>query len=163
MAASRTDMCPTFQSATTGLPTCGGFLCTRQCIWSFPTWTWTNLCKWTRPTGTWMTNYLTLVISTAQRSSTFLCDKNMMLPNFNACQLFPYTFYFCTNIFSIMIFHYKIYIICGLQLPGEPHRPTRLLQLAGRMQHDGIIWLALCSIKSNNVDFLNQIRYFSIK
>ena len=29
--------------------------------------------------------------------------------------------------------------------------------------YDGIMWLALRSFKSNNVDFLNQIRYFSIK
>ena len=50
--------------------------------------------------------------------------------------------------------------ICGLQLPMEPHRSTRLLQLTGRWQYDGIMWLALRSIKSNNVDFLNQIRYF---
>ena len=30
-------------------------------------------------------------------------------------------------------------------------------------QYVGIMWLALCSDKSNNVDFPNQIRYFSIK
>ena len=30
-------------------------------------------------------------------------------------------------------------------------------------QADGIMWLALRSVKSNNVDFLNQICYFSIK
>ena len=53
--------------------------------------------------------------------------------------------------------------ICGLQLAREPRRSTRLLQLTGRWQHDGIMWLALRSVKSNNVDFLNQIRYFSIK
>ena len=29
--------------------------------------------------------------------------------------------------------------ICGLQLPGEPHRSTKLLQLAGRWQYDGIM------------------------
>ena len=40
---------------------------------------------------------------------------------------------------------------------------TRLLQLTGRWQYDGIMRSALRSIKSNNVDFLNQIRYFSIK
>ena len=51
----------------------------------------------------------------------------------------------------------------SLQLPREPHWSTRLLQLAGRWQYDGIMWLALRSVKSNNVDFLNQIRYFSIK
>ena len=56
-----------------------------------------------------------------------------------------------------------INFICGLQLPREPHRSTRLLQLTGRWQHDGIMWLALRSVKSNNVDFLNQIRYLSIK
>ena len=53
--------------------------------------------------------------------------------------------------------------ICGLQLPREPHRSTRLLQLTGRWQYDGIMRLALRSVKSINVDFLNQIRYFSIK
>ena len=53
--------------------------------------------------------------------------------------------------------------ICGLQLPMEPHRSTKLLQLTGRWQYDGIVWLALRSVKSNNVDFLNQTRYFSIK
>ena len=31
------------------------------------------------------------------------------------------------------------------------------------LAEDRIMWLALRSIKSNNVDFLNQIRYFSIK
>ena len=40
---------------------------------------------------------------------------------------------------------------------------TRLLQLTGRWQYDGIMWSALRSVKSYNVDFLNQIRYFSIK
>ena len=40
---------------------------------------------------------------------------------------------------------------------------TRLLQLTGKWQYDGIIWLALRSVKSNNVEFLNQIRYSSIK
>ena len=33
----------------------------------------------------------------------------------------------------------------------EPHRSTRLLQLTGRWQYDGIMWLALRSVKSNNV------------
>ena len=53
--------------------------------------------------------------------------------------------------------------ICGLQLPREPHRLSRFLQLTGRWQYDGIMWLALRSVKSNKIDFLNQIRYFSIK
>jgi hypothetical protein len=29
--------------------------------------------------------------------------------------------------------------------------------------HDGIIWIALRSVKNNIVDFINQIRYLSIK
>ena len=29
--------------------------------------------------------------------------------------------------------------ICGLQLPLEPHRSPRLLQLTGRWQNDGIM------------------------
>ena len=33
----------------------------------------------------------------------------------------------------------------------------------GNLEWVGIMWLALRSVKSNNVDFLNQIRYFSIK
>ena len=33
------------------------------------------------------------------------------------------------------------------------HRSTRLLQSIGRRQYDGIMWLALRSVKSNNVDF----------
>ena len=33
----------------------------------------------------------------------------------------------------------------------------------GSQQYDGIMGLALCSLKSITVDFLNQIRYFSIK
>ena len=45
----------------------------------------------------------------------------------------------------------------------DPTPSTRLLKLTGRWQYDGIMWLALRSVKSNNVDFLNQIRYFSIK
>ena len=49
-----------------------------------------------------------------------------------------------------------------LTAPGEPHRLTKLLQLTDRWQCDGIR-LALRSIKSNNVNLLNQIRYFSIK
>ena len=36
------------------------------------------------------------------------------------------------------------------QKPGESHRSTRLLQLTGRWQNDGIISLALRSVKSNN-------------
>ena len=36
------------------------------------------------------------------------------------------------------------------------------LQLTGKWQYDGIMWLALRSVKSNIVVFLNQIRYFSI-
>ena len=57
----------------------------------------------------------------------------------------------------------KSYWICGLQLPREPHGSTRLLQLTGRWQYDGIMWLAWHSIKSNNMDFLSQIPYFSVK
>ena len=53
--------------------------------------------------------------------------------------------------------------ICGLQLPRERHRSNRLLQLTDRWQFNGIMRLALCSLKSNNFDFLNQIRYFSTK
>ena len=53
--------------------------------------------------------------------------------------------------------------IYGLQLPREPHRSTRLLQPTDRWQYNWIIWLPIRSVKSNNVDFLNQIRYFSIK
>ena len=30
-------------------------------------------------------------------------------------------------------------VFCGLQLPREPHRSTRLLQLIGRWQYDGIM------------------------
>ena len=44
--------------------------------------------------------------------------------------------------------------ICGLQFPRESQRSTRLL--TGRWQYDGIMWLALRSVKSNNVDFVNQ-------
>ena len=47
--------------------------------------------------------------------------------------------------------------ICGLQLAREPNWSTRLLQLTGRWQYDGIMWLELWSVKSNNVEFLNQI------
>ena len=52
--------------------------------------------------------------------------------------------------------------ICSLQLPRKPRRPTKLLQLTVRWQYDGIMKLALHSIKSIIVDFLNQILYFSI-
>jgi hypothetical protein len=41
---------------------------------------------------------------------------------------------------------------CGLQLPREPYQSTRLLQLTGKWQHDRM-WLALYSIKSNNIYF----------
>ena len=34
-------------------------------------------------------------------------------------------------------------------------------KLIGRWQYDRIMWLALRSVKSINVDFLNQLRYFS--
>ena len=37
--------------------------------------------------------------------------------------------------------------ICGLQLPREPHRLTRLLQLTGRWQYDRVTWLALHFVK----------------
>ena len=57
----------------------------------------------------------------------------------------------------------KLIKIKSAVLSREPHRSTRLLQLTGCWQHDGIMWLALRSAKSNNFDFLNQIRYFSIK
>ena len=65
---------------------------------------------------------------------------------------------------SISFTNIKILIklICGSQLPRKPHQKTKLLQLNGRWQYDSIMWLALCSIKSN-VNFLNQICYFSIK
>ena len=43
--------------------------------------------------------------------------------------------------------------ICGLQLPSEPHRSTRLLQLTGRWQHDGMMWLAY----STDLNFLDLI------
>ena len=46
---------------------------------------------------------------------------------------------------------------------GEPFRATRLLQLTGRCQYDGIMSLELLYIKSNQVSFLNQIRYFLVK
>ena len=59
----------------------------------------------------------------------------------------------------VFIGQYPIKLICDLQLLRESHRSTRLLQLID----DGIMWLALRSVKSNNVDILNQIHYFSIK
>ena len=62
---------------------------------------------------------------------------------------------FLPNIHKLLL---PIYVFKWL--PREPHRSTRLPKLTGRWQYDGIMWLALCSIKSNNVDFLNQIRYF---
>ena len=68
-----------------------------------------------------------------------------------------------TIIITIVIVIIIIIIICGLQLPGEPHRSTRLLHLTSRWQYDGIMRLASRSVKSNNVDFLKKIRYFSIK
>ena len=40
---------------------------------------------------------------------------------------------------------------------------TWLLQLTGRWQYEGIMWLSLCSVKFINVDFLNQFHYFSIE
>ena len=30
-------------------------------------------------------------------------------------------------------------LICGLQLPREPYRSTRLLKMTGRWQYDGIM------------------------
>ena len=52
---------------------------------------------------------------------------------------------------------------CGLKLPRKPYRLTRLLQMTGRWQYKEIMWSALHSVKSINVDFLNQIHFFSIK
>ena len=81
----------------------------------------------------------------------------------------PFHFAFHSINLTPNYFHYMncclycIYLTCGLQLPKEPHWSTRLLQLTGRWQYNGIMWLASCSVKSNNIDFLNQIRYFSIK
>ena len=34
---------------------------------------------------------------------------------------------------------FSIIIICGLQIPREPHRSTRVLQLTGRWQNGGIM------------------------
>ena len=56
-----------------------------------------------------------------------------------------------------LITFYTQYIplkIVGLQIPTEPHRSTRHLQLTARWQHARIMWLALRSVKSNNVDFV---------
>ena len=44
------------------------------------------------------------------------------------------------------------WLICDLQLPREPDRSSRLLLLTGRLQYDGIMWLALRSVTSINVD-----------
>ena len=60
-------------------------------------------------------------------------------------------------------FPIKFNLICALQIPRKPYRSTRLLQLTSRSQYDGKMWLALSSVKYNNANFLNQIRYFSIK
>ena len=43
------------------------------------------------------------------------------------------------HIEELRISYLSANIFCGLQLPGEPHRSTRLLQLTGRWQYDGIM------------------------
>ena len=53
--------------------------------------------------------------------------------------------------------------ICGLRLPRAPYWSTKLLQSTGGWQRDGINWLALRSVKSNNGDFLLRIGWFPIK
>ena len=40
---------------------------------------------------------------------------------------------------SLVEVELAIVCVCGLQLPREPLRSTRLLQLTGRWQHDGIM------------------------
>ena len=42
------------------------------------------------------------------------------------------------------------------QLPREPRRSTRRLQLTGNLEHNGMLRFALFSAKSNYVHFLNQ-------
>ena len=49
------------------------------------------------------------------------------------------TFITIININAMLYFNYLNKKICGLQLPREPHGSTRLLQLTGRWQHDGIM------------------------
>ena len=73
------------------------------------------------------------------------------------CQLKVY-FMYITN-FKPKIIKY----MCGLKLPRDQHQSTILLQLTGKWQYVGIMWLTLRSVKSINVEFLNQILYFSIK
>ena len=45
-------------------------------------------------------------------------------------------------------------VICSLQLRRDLYGSTRLLQLTGRWQYDGVVWLTLWSII---IGFLNQI------
>ena len=55
------------------------------------------------------------------------------------------------------------WIFVGLKIDLSAQGLTRLLQLTGGWQYDEIIRLSLRFIKPNNVDFLNKIRYISIK
>jgi len=48
-----------------------------------------------------------------------------------------------------------IYVVYSSLLSREPHPLTILMQLTSRLQYDKIMVLALHSVKSNNVDFLN--------
>ena len=52
---------------------------------------------------------------------------------------------------------------CGFRLIRETHLSYGLLHLTGIWQRVGILWLTFRSVKYINVDFFNQIRYFSIK
>ena len=60
-----------------------------------------------------------------------------------------------------MIKFKKIKLNMLLTAPEEQLQSTILLQLTGRWQYDGIMWLALRSLKHSNNDFLDQIRYLS--
>ena len=98
-----------------------------------------------------MVNYLTMIINTgvmAQEITTIMDHTSNLLPTGSSL---------INNQYKVCLLFYLLKENLSLSVSAG------LMQLTDSWQHDWVMQLAGCSVKSNNVDFLNQICYFSIK
>ena len=56
-----------------------------------------------------------------------------------------------------------IYKIKSLSYSSHENHIDQLDSKTDWREHDGIVWVPLCSVRWFNTDFRNQIRYFSVK